>query len=73
MQMHQARLMWNQHGNSGVQTIELEVGGMHCSACSSAVEKALTAVPGVQSASVSLVMRRATVVADTAVISPVRC
>ena len=25
MQMHQARLMWNQHGNSGVQTIE--VGG----------------------------------------------
>ena len=45
---------------------------MHCSACSSAVEKALTAMPGVRSASVSLVMRRATIVADAAIISPVR-
>ena len=45
---------------------------MHCSACSTAVEAALTAVPGVQSASVSLVMRRATVVAAAPSVSPVR-
>ncbi len=45
---------------------------MHCSACSGAVEAALSAVPGVQSAAVSLVMRRATVIADPTAVSPVR-
>ncbi len=45
---------------------------MHCSACSGAVEAALAAVPGVQSASVSLVMRRATVITDPTAVSPVR-
>ena len=55
-----------------LQTIEVEVGGMHCSACSGAVEAALTTVPGVQSASVSLVMRRATVIADPTAVSSVR-
>ena len=53
-------------------TTELVIGGMHCSACSNAVEAALRAVPGVQEASVSLVMRQATVQVDPARVTPVR-
>jgi len=33
---------------------QISVKGMHCSACSSAVESALAALPGVQHASVAL-------------------
>ena len=41
--------------------LKLEVNGMHCSACSSAVEAALRALPGVQTAAVSLALRQAEV------------
>lgn len=44
------------------ELLKLEVSGMHCSSCSSAVEKALLAVPGVQRVSVSLTLHQAEVV-----------
>ncbi|KAL4423767.1 hypothetical protein ABPG75_001068 [Micractinium tetrahymenae] len=47
--------------SDGVCTVKLDVRGMHCSACSSAVEAALQAVPGVQSAAVSLAVQQAEV------------
>lgn len=48
-------------GSGGFQTAKLAVQGMHCSACSSAVEAALAAVPGVKSAAVSLATQQAEV------------
>ena len=44
------------------EIIKLEVTGMHCSACSSAVESALLSLPGVQRASVSLTLHQSEVV-----------
>ena len=44
------------------QEVKLRVSGMHCSACSTAVEAALGALPGVRSAAVSLTMQQADVV-----------
>ncbi|MDD2868410.1 heavy metal translocating P-type ATPase [Neomegalonema sp.] len=41
--------------------IELEVEGMTCASCVGRVEKALTAVPGVEAASVNLATERATI------------
>jgi Cu+-exporting ATPase len=41
--------------------VRLAVDGMHCSACTSAVEAALRAVPGVARATASLALRRADV------------
>ena len=40
-------------------TAELELGGMHCSACAARIEHALGRVPGVASASVNLATARA--------------
>jgi Cu+-exporting ATPase len=45
----------------------LEIEGMHCASCVARVEKALAAVPGVQSASVNLATERAEVIATTGV------
>lgn len=45
----------------GVETLRMDVRGMHCSACSSAVEVALQLVPGVRSAAVSLTVQQAEV------------
>ncbi len=42
-------------GRKGLESARLEVGGMTCGACSSAVEAALGAVPGVTSASVNVI------------------
>ena len=53
-------------GPTGQVVGKLEVGGMHCSACSSAVEAALGGVPGVQIASVSLPLGQAEVVYNPA-------
>ena len=41
--------------------MQISVKGMHCSACSSAVESALAALPGVQHASVALLTNSAEV------------
>ena len=43
------------------QQLLVRITGMTCSSCSTAVEKALQAVPGVRSAAVSLVQSRAEV------------
>lgn len=42
--------------------VTLQVTGMHCSACSTAVERALAALSGVRSAAVSLTLQLAEVV-----------
>jgi len=41
-------------GETSLKAVDLAVGGMTCSMCSDAVKKAITAIPGVQSISVSL-------------------
>lgn len=46
-------------------TKQIDVVGMHCSACVSKVENALASTPGVSKASVNLVLNRATVVGTT--------
>ncbi len=43
-------------------SVRLQIGGMTCASCVARVEKALSAVPGVQSASVNLATERAEVV-----------
>ena len=43
------------------QTVDIAIGGMTCASCVARVERALTAVPGVESASVNLATERATV------------
>lgn len=48
----------------------LTIGGMHCSACAARVSKALTSLPGVQAAEVSLEERRATVTYDPGQVTP---
>ncbi|KAL5630910.1 hypothetical protein BROUX41_000782 [Berkeleyomyces rouxiae] len=45
-------------------TTTVEIGGMTCGACTSAIESGLEGVSGVQSVSVSLVMERAVVIHD---------
>jgi Cu2+-exporting ATPase len=47
--------------------IALSLPLIHCSACISSVERALTAAPGVKSARVNLTLKRATIEADSAV------
>jgi Cu+-exporting ATPase len=51
-------------------TIDLQVVGMTCASCVMRVEKALKAVPGVESASVNLATEKATVVALSTVPVP---
>lgn len=45
----------------------IDIAGMHCSACVSSVEQALLAVPGVEQASVNLMLNRATVLAPDSI------
>ena len=51
-------------------TLTLPVGGMSCAACTSHVERALRAQPGVRDVMVNLVTRSARVVLDPAVAEP---
>lgn len=53
------------------QSVKLQVSGMHCSACSAAVEQALCGIRGVGRASVSLTLRLAEVEYDASLTSPV--
>ncbi|EFN54171.1 hypothetical protein CHLNCDRAFT_135599 [Chlorella variabilis] len=48
-------------GGGGAAAVKLRVEGMHCGACSSAVETALKGVPGVEAAAVSLTIHQAEV------------
>ena len=54
------------------QVVRMEVDGMHCSACSGAVERALEATPGVQKAAVSLTLKLAEVTYDPKLTDEVR-
>lgn len=54
-----------------MKSLTIPVGGMTCSACQGHVQQALEEVPGVQSASVSLLTNEATVVFDPAIATPV--
>lgn len=51
---------------SALETAELQVGGMHCSACATRIQGALAARPGVVSAAVNLATERAFVSYDAA-------
>jgi heavy metal translocating P-type ATPase len=53
-----------------VETAELAVGGMHCSACATRIERTLAGVPAVVSASVNLATNRAFVSYDPAETDP---
>jgi Cu+-exporting ATPase len=55
---------------SGAATVTLPVEGMTCAACQANVQRALTAAPGVNRASVSLLTNEATVVYDPRLASP---
>lgn len=50
------------------KTIQLAIEGMTCSSCSSALERVLNKLDGVQSASVNLVMNSATIIYDNKVL-----
>ncbi len=58
-----------QYGPS-VATAELELGGMHCSACATRIQRALGRLPAVASASVNLATTRAYVAYDPARLDP---
>jgi heavy metal translocating P-type ATPase len=45
-------------------TVELELGGMHCSACATRIQRSLAKLPAVRSASVNLATHRAFVAFD---------
>ncbi len=51
-------------------TTELELGGMHCSACATRIQRSLSRLPAVASASVNLATTRAFVSYDAAAIGP---
>jgi heavy metal translocating P-type ATPase len=51
-------------------TAELELGGMHCSACATRIQRSLGRLPAVASASVNLATTRAFVAYDPAQLSP---
>lgn len=55
-----------EEGEAGMRRVQVRVTGMTCSACSSAVEAALSARKGVRRADVSLLQNRAHVVFDPA-------
>jgi Cu+-exporting ATPase len=55
---------------SSVATAELELGGMHCSACATRIQKALGRLPAVASASVNLATTRAYVAYDPSRLDP---
>ncbi|MBI3024528.1 MAG: heavy-metal-associated domain-containing protein, partial [Candidatus Tectomicrobia bacterium] len=54
------------------ETLELPVGGMTCASCAARIEKQLSGLEGVVSASVNLATERATVAYDARKLSPAR-
>src|SRR5271167_4182002 len=65
----EATSLLEQDGPS-VATAELELGGMHCSACATRIQKALGRLPAVASASVNLATTRAYVAYDPTRLDP---
>lgn len=56
-------------GEGDVRSLQLKVTGMTCSACSNSVEAALTALPGVSKATVSLLQNMARVIFDPSLVT----
>src|SRR5947199_10836807 len=54
------------------QTVTLPVGGMTCAACQARVQRALARAPGVEDATVNLLLHNASVTFDPAATSPER-
>lgn len=54
-----------------VQVTKFKVTGMHCSSCSTAVQKGLSVTSGVEKASVSLTLEQAEVVYDPSIVQEV--
>jgi heavy metal translocating P-type ATPase len=59
-----------EQNDSPLATAELELGGMHCSACATRIQRALGRLPAVASASVNLATTRAYVAYDPARLDP---
>lgn len=57
-------------GNTDIRNVRIAIQGMHCAACSSAVERALAGEPGVLMATVNLLQHSAQVTYNTALTSP---
>ena len=57
-------------GTAGAASITIPVTGMHCAGCSSTVQRALAATPGVRDAVVNLMTASATVTYDAGVATP---
>ena len=57
-------------GQPALATSQLALGGMHCSACATRIQKTLGKVPGGASASVNLATTRAFVSYDPALLGP---
>ena len=47
--------------NSGSGPLQFDIGGMHCAACSSRIERVLSQMPGIEKASVNLASAKAKV------------
>lgn len=60
----QSLLARGKSASAAPATATVSVTGMHCSSCSTAVERALRALPGVQSASVALLQKSAQIAYD---------
>ncbi|WP_285907318.1 heavy metal translocating P-type ATPase [Pseudodesulfovibrio pelocollis] len=54
---------------TGLEELSLDIGGMHCAACSGRIERVTGALPGVDSASVNLATNSGTFLFDPASIS----
>ena len=54
-----------------MQVSKFRVTGMHCSSCSTAVQRALAAIHGVEKATVSLTLEQAEVVYDPSLVQEV--
>jgi len=52
-------------GRYQTENITIQIGGMHCAACSARVEKALAKLAGIQKATVNLATEKATVIYDS--------
>ena len=47
-----------------MRKVKLEISGMHCASCAGNIERSLKKVPGVKSASVSLMLKKGNVELD---------
>ena len=50
-----------------MKKIKLKIEGMHCASCASNIEKSLKKIPGIKTASVSLMMKKGFVEAEDSV------